>query len=63
VKTFDRAMLGIEPRGREHPWLAAFTELAVGSTSPYGLFLGRVDGEDVARSLAFAGGGAVGLYG
>lgn len=63
VNMFDRAMLGIEPRGDEHPWLGAFNDLALQPASPYGLFLGRADGEDVACSLAFAGGGAVGLYG
>lgn len=62
VDTFN-VSFGLEPRGAEHPWVDAFGALALGDGVPYRLFLGRVDGDDVACSLAFCGGGAVGLYG
>jgi GNAT superfamily N-acetyltransferase len=62
VNTFDPAF-GVEPRGESHPWLHAFTALYLGDSSPGRLFVGRVDGMTVATSLAFAGGGAVGVYG
>ncbi len=60
--TFDRA-LGVEPRGERHPWLNAFTALYLDEASPGRLFVGRVEGTAVATSLAFVGGGAVGIYG
>jgi GNAT superfamily N-acetyltransferase len=50
------------PTGRGHWWFAAFASLALGD-GPCRLFLGRVEGRPVACSLAFVGGGAVGLYG
>lgn len=60
--TFDLAF-GTQPRGVNHPWLTAFEALYMDSTSPGALLIGRVDGVGVATALAFAGGGAVGLYG
>jgi len=62
VDTFDVAFGG-DPRGLEHPWLAPFSSLYLGDDSPGRLFVGRVDEVAVATSLAFVGGGAVGLYG
>lgn len=62
VNTFDLAF-GTTPRGEAHPWLRAFAALYLGDQSPGRLFVGRVDGEAVATSLAFLGGGAVGIYG
>jgi GNAT superfamily N-acetyltransferase len=50
------------PAGRGHWWFDAFASLALGE-GPCRLFVGRVDGRPVACSLAFVGGGAVGLYG
>lgn len=60
--TFDLAF-GTQPRGVKHPWLTAFEALYTDGASPGALLIGRVDGIGVATALAFAGGGAVGLYG
>jgi GNAT superfamily N-acetyltransferase len=61
LNAFDRSFGG-EPKGRNHVWYAPFAHLALGE-APCRLFVGRVDGRPVACSLAFLGGGAVGLYG
>jgi GNAT superfamily N-acetyltransferase len=50
------------PRGADHWWFAPFASLALGE-GPCRLFVGRVNAKPVACSLAFVGGGAVGLYG
>lgn len=62
VNTFDRALPEILPRGEDHPWFVPFSQLALGEGRSR-LFIGRVGDEAVACSLAFVGGGAVGLYG
>lgn len=62
VNTFDRGMVGIEPRGEAHPWLSPFSELYLGDAGSR-LFVAMAGGELVACSLAVIGGGAVGLYG
>jgi GNAT superfamily N-acetyltransferase len=62
LQAWDLA-IGVEPRGDRHPWLEPWTHLALPPATPTELFVGRIDGEPVASSLAFAGGGAVGLYG
>jgi GNAT superfamily N-acetyltransferase len=60
---FDLGMEIDPPRADAHPWLTPFAHLALPPETPTELFVGRVDGEPVASSLAFTGGGAVGLYG
>lgn len=62
LDAFDHAF-GSEqkPKGRDHYWFTPFAHLALGD-GPYRLFVGRVDGRPVACSMAFVGGGAVGLY-
>ncbi len=62
ANTFDPAF-GAEPRGQHHPWLRPFSALYLGESSPGRLFIGHVDGVAVATSLAFFGGGAIGIYG
>lgn len=49
-------------KGRDHSWFTPFAHLALGD-GPCRLFVGRVDSRPVACSLAFVGGGAIGLYG
>jgi GNAT superfamily N-acetyltransferase len=61
LDAFDHSF-GSEPKGRDHPWFTPFAHLALGD-GPCRLFVGRVAGRPVACSLAFVGGGAVGLYG
>jgi len=61
LDAFDRSFGG-EPKGRDHPWFTPFVHLAL-ADGPCRLFVGRVDGRPAACSLAFVGGGAVGLYG
>lgn len=63
LAVFDAAFGGDGPSGREHPWFGAFRHLTLGTESPCRLFIGRVGAEYVACSLAFHGGGAVGVYG
>jgi len=53
----------VQPRRDQHPWLEPFTHLALPPESPTELLVGRFDGVPVASSMAFVGGGAVGLYG
>lgn len=62
LAAFDRSFVG-EPQGRSHPWFTPFAHLGLDGEGPCRLFVGRVDGRAVACSLAFVGGGAVGLYG
>ena len=62
LRAWDLA-IDVEPRGETHPWLESFSHLAVAPETPTELFVGRLDGEPVSSSLAFVGGGAVGLYG
>jgi GNAT superfamily N-acetyltransferase len=62
LEAFDHSF-GSEqkPKGRDHYWFTPFAQLTLGD-GPYRLFVGRVDGRVVACSMAFVGGGAVGLY-
>lgn len=62
LDTFLRSF-GKEPQGRSHPWLTPFGHLGLDPDGPCRLFVGRVGDEAVATSLAFNGGGAVGIYG
>ncbi|HEY3547051.1 MAG TPA: GNAT family N-acetyltransferase [Propionicimonas sp.] len=62
LQAWDLA-IEVEPRREQHPWLEPWTILALPPDTPTELFLGRFAGEPVASSLAFTGGGAVGLYG
>lgn len=62
LEAFDLAFTG-KPLGVDHPWRTPFAHLSLPATSPFRLFLGRVDGRPVACSLGFFGGGAVGVYG
>ena len=62
LNAFDRAF-DMEPRGAQHPALEPFAVLALDPETPTELFVGRFDGEPVSSSIAFQGGGAVGLYG
>ena len=62
LRAWDLA-IGVEPRGEQHPWLNAFGHLALEPETPAELFVGRLGDEAVSSSLAFVGGGAVGLYG
>jgi GNAT superfamily N-acetyltransferase len=62
LQAWDLA-IGVEPRRDQHPWLEPWRYLALPPDTPTELFVGRFDGEAVASSLAFVGGGAVGLYG
>lgn len=62
LDTFLRAF-GKEPQGRNHPWLTPFGHLGFDPEGPCVLLVGRVGGRAVATSLAFVGGGAVGIYG
>lgn len=61
LEAFDLSFTG-EVLGDQHPWLVPFRHLVLARESPYALFVGRVEGEAVACSMAFLGGGAVGLY-
>jgi GNAT superfamily N-acetyltransferase len=61
LDAFDRSFGGA-PSGRDHQWFTPFVHLTLGE-GPCRLFVGRVDNRPVACSLAFVGGGAVGLYG
>lgn len=62
LDTFGRAFQSKAPTGRDHPWFVPFGHLALGN-GPCRIFTARVDGRPVACSLAFVGGGAVGVYG
>lgn len=62
LRAWDLA-IEVEPRGERHPWLMPWKYLALSPETPTELFVGRFDGEPVSSSLAFVGGGAVGLYG
>jgi GNAT superfamily N-acetyltransferase len=62
LEAWDLA-IEVEPRRDQHPWLEPWTHLALPPETPTELLVGRFDGEPVATSLAFVGGGAVGLYG
>jgi GNAT superfamily N-acetyltransferase len=61
LDAFDHSFGG-EPKGRDHRWFTPLAHLGIGE-GPCRLFVGRVEGRPVACSLAFVGGGAVGLYG
>jgi GNAT superfamily N-acetyltransferase len=62
LDSFSRSF-GSKPLGRTHPWFTPFGHLGFDADGPCVLFVGRVDGEAVTTSLAFSGGGAVGIYG
>jgi hypothetical protein len=55
---FDLAF-EIEPRRDQHPWIEPLAALALDPSTPTEMFVGRLDGEPVATSLGFQGGGAV----
>ena len=63
LAVFDAAFGGDWPSGREHPWFGAFRHLTLGIESPCRLFVGRIEGAGVGCSIAFHGGGALGVYG
>ena len=62
IDTFLRSF-GKEPQGRNHPWFTPFGYLGLDPDGPCRLFTAHVGEDAVSTSLAFVGGGAVGIYG
>jgi GNAT superfamily N-acetyltransferase len=62
LDSFSRSF-GSKLQGRKHPWFMPFGHLGFDAEGPCALFVGRVGGRAVTTSLAFIGGGAVGIYG